>query len=61
MTEIVVNGSTYDVGNMSDDELAVWLRDRLTTDAVMQRLTRNIRQTRLPRSAQNKSGQKLRA
>ena len=39
MTEIVVNGSTYDVGEMSEDELAIWLRDRMMTDAVMQKLT----------------------
>ena len=38
MREIKINGSTYNLGEMSDEEVAAWLKERAATDAVMERL-----------------------
>ena len=39
MTEIRLNGQTYNLEGMSDAEIAAWLKQRAATDAVMERLS----------------------
>ena len=37
--EIKLNGSTYNLEGMSDEEVTAWLKDKMISDAVMERLS----------------------
>jgi len=36
--DVKVNGSTYNLEGMSDEEVAAWIKDKMITDAAMERL-----------------------